>query len=52
MDLAEIKHKLKIGELILSDGKLFNLTEWSKIAYAQAQEELYDLLQLTKKIQL
>lgn len=52
MNLSEIKAKLKNGELILDEGKLYTLEEWTKIAYAQAQEELYDLLQLTKKIQL
>ncbi|WP_407305563.1 hypothetical protein [Acinetobacter sp.] len=55
MDIQEIgliKEKIKNGELILEGDKLYTKEEWLQITEADKQEEHYDLLQLTKKIQL
>lgn len=47
-----IEEKLKLGELVLSAGKLFSATEWAEIMKLEIAVEHFDLLQLTKKIQL
>lgn len=48
--------QLKIGiankSLVLHKKKIYTAAEWSQIQEAERQEEHYDLLQLTKKIQL
>lgn len=48
--------QLKIGiankSLVLHKKKIYTSEEWSQIKEAERQEEHYDLLQLTKKIQL
>jgi len=44
--------RVKSGDLILDGNKLFTKEEWSRIQEAERQTEHYDLLQLTKKIQL
>ena len=48
----EINLKVKNGELFLSRGKLYTASEMQEIEHAERQEQYYDLLQLTKKIQL
>lgn len=52
MNVLEIKKKLASGELILDGNKLYTKSEYEQIQQAEQQAEHYDLLQLTKKIQL
>lgn len=52
MTLNEIKQKIKEGLLFEHEGRVYTPAEWKNIQYAEKQEEHYDLLQLTKKIQL
>jgi len=52
MDIEDIKNKLKSGELIRLDNKLYTIDEFAQIENAKEQESHFDLLQLTKKIQL
>lgn len=51
-DIDAIKQKLKTGDLVLYNKKLYTRAEWDEIEGYTAQVELYDLLQHTKKIQL
>jgi hypothetical protein len=43
---------LRDGSYVLDGGKLYTRQEWDAITHAEKQEEHFDLLQLTKKIQL
>lgn len=52
MDIKVIKDKIKKGELILEDGRLYTKEEHQKLTEAIHNEFHYDLLQLTKKISL
>lgn len=52
LSLEEIKAGLASGEFFLSGKKIYSRQEWAQIKEAERQEEHYDLLQLTKKIQL
>ena len=52
LSISEIKKGIKNGSLILDGKKIFTKDEWEQIQDAKKQEEHYDLLQLTKKIQL
>ncbi len=52
MEITEIKQSLALGDLVLFDGKLFTREEWAQIKEAEHLAEHFDLLQLTKKIQL
>lgn len=52
MNLNEIQVGLKSGALILDKDKVYSLSEWEAITNAEKMAEHYDLLQLTKKIQL
>jgi hypothetical protein len=52
MNIAEIQNCIESKELVLEDGKLYTREEWESILHADRQEQHYDLLQLTKKIQL
>jgi hypothetical protein len=52
MNIDEIRTGIKNGSLILDGSKLYTREEYEKIQYAAQQAEHYDLLQLTKKIQL
>lgn len=51
-NVSEILTKLRSGTYHLENGKLYTASEWSSIQKLDADEEYYDLLQLTKKIQL
>jgi DNA polymerase elongation subunit (family B) len=52
MDVNQIKAGLANGELVLSGKRLYTKDEWQQIQEAITNIEQYDLLQLTKKIQL
>ena len=52
MNISEIKEGLANGSLVLSEKKLFTREQYDKLNEAKKQEEYFDLLQLTKKIQL
>lgn len=52
MTLSEIEEKIKLGTLIKHKNKVYTKEEWGLIEHAKHQEEQFDLLQLTKKIQL
>ena len=52
LTVAEIKAGISAGNLFLCDNKLYTKEEWQKIQEAEHQVEHFDLLQLTKKIQL
>lgn len=52
LTVAEIKAGISAGNLFLYDNKLYTKEEWQKIQEAEHQVEHFDLLQLTKKIQL
>jgi len=52
LSISEIKKSIKNGTLILYGKKVFTKDEFAQIREAQKQKEHYDLLQLTKKIQL
>ena len=52
MNILEIKAGIGAGDLVLSKNKLYTKTEWGLIKDAEKLEEDFDLLQLTKKIQL
>jgi DNA polymerase elongation subunit (family B) len=50
--MLEIESKIKSGELIQCNDKLYTRAEWTLIEAALKQEEQFDLLQLTKKISM
>lgn len=50
MDITQIKAGLVAGELFLLDDKIYSKDEWTELEHLREMEELYDLLQLTKKI--
>ena len=52
MTLFEINEKIKLGVLIKHKNKVYTKEEWGLIEHAKLEEARYDLLQLTKKIQL
>lgn len=52
MTLDQINEQVSLGNLIISGGKAYTKEEWKDIKHASEQCERYDLLQLTKKIQL
>ena len=52
MDMQIIKTKIKNGDLVLEDGRLYTPEEHKKLTEAIHNEFHYDLLQLTKKISL
>lgn len=52
MTLNEINKQVSLGNLIIDNGKVYTKEEWKTIKYADDQENHFDLLQLTKKIQL
>lgn len=52
LELFNICQKIKSGKLKLHDGKLYTIEQWQNYTEAVNQVEHYDLLQLTKKIQL
>lgn len=52
MTNQEIKEKLCSGELIKYGGRLYTNDELHQIKEAEKKEQDFDLLQLTKKIQL
>lgn len=52
MNISEIKQKIDAGDLVLYNNKLYDRETWAAIQNAKKQEAHYDLLQLTKKIQL
>lgn len=52
MTLNDINKQVSEGNLIVSEGKAYTKEEWKAIKYAEDQEAHFDLLQLTKKIQL
>lgn len=52
LSIAELQRLIDNGEYILDRNKLYTREEWGAIIDAEKQEELYDLLQMTKKIQL
>ena len=52
METVEILKKVEAGAAFLSGGKLYTKEEWTAILEAERQEAHFDLLQLTKKIQL
>ena len=52
MTLSEINEKIKLGTLIKYKNKVYSKEEWGLIQHAKSEEEKFDLLQLTKKIQL
>jgi len=52
MDISEIKAGIKRGDYVLDGSKLYTREEYERIQHAEYQTDHYDLLQLTKKIQL
>lgn len=52
MDINQIRAGLQSGELVLDGNRLYTRQEWEAITEAKKAEEHFDLLQLTKKIQL
>lgn len=52
LDLDTIRQGLSNKTLFLHKNKIYTKAEWDEIQNAKNQEEHYDLLQLTKKIQL
>jgi len=49
---AEISELIKTGEIVVDGSKIYTRDEWEQIKVAEQKAEHYDLLQLTKKIQL
>lgn len=52
MNKIELENKIAKGELVVNDDLIYTKSDWEALKYAEKQEEHYDLLQLTKKIQL
>lgn len=52
MDARELDEKLASGELVRDGDIVFTKKDWEELCDAEKQVEHYDLLQLTKKIQL
>lgn len=52
MHARELDEKLASGELVRDGDIIFTKADWEELQYAEKQVEHYDLLQLTKKIQL
>ena len=52
MDFDTIVAKLKRGDLVRDGTKLYTREEWNQIREMEAKVDHFDLLQMTKKIQL
>lgn len=52
MDLCDIQVGLQNGTLVRDGDRIFTAAEWAAIEEAERNADHYDLLQLTKKIQL
>lgn len=52
MDFDTVVSKLKSGDLVRDGTKLYTREEWKQIREMEAKVDHFDLLQLTKKIQL
>jgi hypothetical protein len=50
--LEEIRDKIKNSELIFFENHLYTPDQYAELTACKEQEAHYDLLQLTKKIQL
>lgn len=52
MELCDIQVGLQNGELVRDGDRIYTAAEWTAVLEAERQVEQFDLLQLTKKIQL